>query len=192
MIKKQIEMYVSKIINQSEERADSIMFLLYLAAVDKTKIIFNFLKTKVAQIMMVLKKMDVRMASIRRLETVLKESKTHLLLDSDDVIEKATYHCILLKSLPCLHFILEYAQKNCINICINISTVTTLIMEYEDEIIKKIIKFLLSKNLVLSFSQKRDKRLERMSTDFKLHSSHNISGGSGFYNDSDKNSKKNM
>lgn len=126
--------------------------------------------------------------SIKRLEKVLKESKTHLLLDSEEVIEKATFHCIKLKSLPCLHFIFEYAKQNCINICITISTVSTLIIEYEDALIKEIIRFLLGENVVLSFKQKRDKRLARMSTDFKLHSSDNISGGSDvFYTGSKKN-----
>lgn len=55
MIKRKIEMYLDKIIEISEERSDSIMFLLYLAGVDKSKIIFNHLKSKIRKILSVLK-----------------------------------------------------------------------------------------------------------------------------------------
>ena len=55
MIKRQIEMYLDKIIAISEERSDSIMFLFYLAGVDKSKIIFNHLKANIRKILGVLK-----------------------------------------------------------------------------------------------------------------------------------------
>jgi len=83
--------------------------------------------------------------------------------------------------MPCLQFIFDQAKTNCVNVCINLSSVSTLITEYEDPKIKIIIKFLLKKNTILSFISKKNKKLQRMSTDFELHSSNNLSYGSGSF-----------
>lgn len=63
------------------------------------------------------------------------------------------------------------------------SVLSMLISQYEDHTIQKIIRFLLNKNVLLNFKTHRNKKLERMSTDFKLHSSNNLGNESGFYDE---------
>jgi len=190
MMCREIGILITKILENANDRPDSIMFLLFLAAIDKSKKIFKFLKSRTKKIYEILRKLDAKILSLKRLGSVLMNSDTSILLDSDDVIEKATLHCILLRSIPCLKFIFESGNKNNINISINISTVSTLILEHDCPVIQKIIKFFLNKNVLLSFATKRNKKLERLSSDFKIHSSNSVSRASGnFYEETERDRK---
>ena len=172
---------VSNILNHSIDRPDSLMFLFFVAATDESKKVFNFLKTKMNKVAKITKELNYKILEASKLREVIENDRTQLLLDSEPLIEKTIVHCILLKSIPCLEYVMCLSKKLCLNTSINISTVCTLIEEYEDKIIQKIIKLLMSKSLILNFASQRDKKLERMSSDFKLHSQNDVSVGGSFY-----------
>ena len=159
---------INDILSYAETRQDSVMFLFFLSATDESKRILRFLKGRMSYITKILHLIGFNSLTLEQVNDVVRNDNTSHFLDNENIIERALAHWILLKSLPCIEYIFTWSQILCLRVNVNISTVSALITDFSDKNWQTILKYFLGKNIILNFTSKRNKALQRMSTDFNM------------------------
>ena len=135
---------IDSILNLAEDRPDSIRFLFFVGSTDTTGRIYKFLKGRLKRIISILQKICFTDMTIAEFREIITTDNKRLILENEVILEKAFNHCILLKSIPWIKFMFTQSSKYLLRLSINISTVVTLVTEYEDKTIQRIILLLLS------------------------------------------------
>ena len=117
----------------------------FVGSVDSSGKLYKFLKGRMKRITEILEKIWFTDMTISEFRDVLASDNKRMIYENEVILEKAFNHCILLKSVPCIKFMFEQGSKYLLRLSINITTVVTLVTEYEDKTIQRIIKLLLTR-----------------------------------------------
>ena len=170
----EISNLVSIIIQRTNEQPISLSFLLFAAAIDKSKSLFRALVEKEDALdPLITHKKNLWMAKLN-LEYVFETGDISSLLNNEELIEYAFKHWILLNSEKLIDYMINISKKRFLRLNVNIRIVSAMVNawssssgEYSEKL-RRVMKLLLHNDIVLNFDNMREEIQGTMTTDYIL------------------------